>query len=123
MSKSKKGGKDLRADLAWAKRELLAGRRCWCVRTRRGGLVVEFLSSPPEMTMPVVTYGGTPDGSPPDTPLEEFTLTPITLVNGEPKFAAEQPWPNPAAEQRKVNQFDSMRNDINLAALSKETDH
>jgi len=81
--KSKKGGKSLSADMAWAKRELLAGRRCWCVRTRRGGLVVEFLSTPQEIETPGKSGA-----------LEEFTLTPVTLVGGEPRFGIEQPWSN-----------------------------
>lgn len=82
MPKKTKFGRDLESDMAWCERNLREGNEVWCIRTRRGGLVVTFLASKIERWAAM-------DGK----PLEEFTATPMRLVNGRAMFGEVGPWP------------------------------
>lgn len=79
---TKKGGRSLEDDMEWCTKRLREGDQVWCIRTRRGGLVVTFLASKLERWHAM-------DGQ----PLEEFTATPMHLVNGKALFGKEGPWP------------------------------
>src|SRR5512135_120162 len=81
----RKASRTYDSDMAWAKRELKAGRLVWCVRAKISGIVVTLLSAGVERLRMWQSFDG--------QPLDGFTVSPIVLINDEPRLGPEQEWP------------------------------
>lgn len=78
--KQRKGGKNYELDMSWSKKQLLAGNRVFCLRAKDTGLVVLLLAADNNLWWKGFEW-------------DTFTLTEITMLDGEPKWGYEMPGP------------------------------
>lgn len=78
----KLAGKALTYDLAWCAKHLARGTPTWCVRTKEAGVVVAFVAEPIET---FTQFNG--------LPVDEYTVHPMFMRDGEAHFGPECAWP------------------------------
>lgn len=113
--KSKAGGKSLQSEMGWARKEILQGREVWAIRTRRGGMVVEYVSAPDRQHLNAWLAT--------DVPVEEMTLTQIVIVGDEARWGIEQPWPGSQAAIREQMLLESKLRCRETLGIAREVDN
>lgn len=78
--KQRQGGKSYELDMEWAKKQLLAGLRVFCIRALDTGLIAMLIASDRKDWWQSMRW-------------DEVTLTEITMVDGEPKWGDEMAGP------------------------------